>query len=335
MHSLSAMEAQIKCAKTIAILSHNNPDADAFCSAIALKRMIKHFYPELNQKIDIFIDTDEICDLYKPIVLNEPLNQQPIDEYDLAIGLDAASISRFGKYANIFTGAQDTINIDHHQTNEKFANNNLILLASSTCEALYTLFKCLDKEIPTEVHKFIYAGIITDTNNLEKPTNIKTHEILKELLFKNKTLDSIREYFFNNISIEKESLMYKALESREFFEDGRIAFMKLLKQDFSQTNASYDDSLGIVDYCIKIKNVQIAVIAIKQRDNSYYISIRTKNNVDAAEIAQLFNGGGHATMAAFHFTGSLTDLKRDLIKQCKSKLEVNTNNVVINNDLFL
>ena len=56
MQSTKYCLEQFKKSKKIAIITHSNPDADALCSSIALKRLLKKMYDteDSNLKIDIF-----------------------------------------------------------------------------------------------------------------------------------------------------------------------------------------------------------------------------------------------------------------------------------------
>ena len=93
------------------------------------------------------------------------------------------------------------------------------------------------------------------------------------------------------------------------------------KQDLAECGATFDDTVGIVNHGIEIKGVDIAILAIKQEDNSYYVSLRGKNNINVANIAKEMGGGGHDKCAAFQYSGSLTEMKEALFKACKEELK--------------
>ena len=324
---------QIINAKTIAIIGHEAPDADAICSAIALKRLIKQNLEDDSRKytIDIFFDKDEIDDKYKPLIGNQKYNEQNVLKYDLAISLDCASRHRLGVYDKIFRRSKDSLNIDHHGTNEKFAKNNIVSAkCSSTCELIYFLFIRAEKwNYTSDIYSLIYAGIITDTNNLSQNIGINTLSIVSEIMQKSMldgvTLEKIRDYFFKSNTREQLSLLSKALESLSFYCNGEIATMKINKQDFAETDTTQDDTLGIVDYAIKLQGVKIGILFIKQDDNTYYVSMRSKENINVGEIAKQMHGGGHQNIAAFSTTEdqSLTEVKNELFDLCKKQLLIN------------
>ncbi len=323
IHSLEKCISDIKNSKSIAIMCHTVPDADALASMVALKKLIKQNLTDENspKQIDLFVDADEISELNSAIINGVELNNQRLDSYELAISLDCSSLSRLGKYAELFKNTQNTINIDHHITNEKFANNNLVFVTSSTCEALYRIAKIYNFEISDEVCKLVYSGIITDTNNLSQGTiTVNTHKIITEMVQRKINLDALNEHFFKNNTKSKAFLLKQALDSLTFYAGDRIAFMKLTKQDIADCNATVEDTYGIVNHGIEIKGVDISILAIKQEDNSYQVSLRSKGDVSVNEIATKMGGGGHDQVAAFHYDGLLADLKEKLIHLCREEL---------------
>ena len=335
MHSVRMCEEQLANSKSIAIIAHQNPDADTLCSAVALKRLIKTNFSDTEEKtIDIFVDCEEIGEIYQPILKGVELNQQNCPQYDLAITVDCASLTRCGKYSEIFNQAKDTLNIDHHDTNDNFANNNLVFKSSSTCEGLYSMFDIRQKIIPDDVCKLIYSGIITDTNNLTSGNvTIRTHKVIAAFMSRHIDLETLKQHFFKNNTKSKAFLLQKALSTLNFYAGDRIAFMKLTKQDFIDTDSTFEDTLGIVNHGVEIKGVEIAIIAIKQADNSYYVSLRSKTNIDVGEIAKQMGGGGHETIAAFTYDGSIVEMRDSLLAICREELKKHPN-INIDDDLF-
>ncbi|MBO7508537.1 MAG: DHH family phosphoesterase, partial [Clostridia bacterium] len=141
---------QMKGAKKIAIIVHQNADTDALASAISLRRIIKDNFEKLDEKskkeIDVFTDTAEFNKKDEDLIKNESINEQRYKRYDLAIALDTPNRARLGQYDTIFKKSKDTLNIDHHSTNVRFAKNNIVVpTCSSVCELLFLLF-CANKK---------------------------------------------------------------------------------------------------------------------------------------------------------------------------------------------
>lgn len=323
----------------IAIICHTAPDTDAIASLVALKKLIKQNLPEellTEKQINLFVDAEEINEIDSAMLKNVEYNVQNCDLYDLAISVDCASSSRMGKYEELYNSAKFKINIDHHSTNTKFGDINLVLNASSTCEALYILSKLRKFKISDEVCNLIYSGIITDTNNLTQGTITKlTHKTITEMVERNINTQALHDHFFKNNTKSKAYLLQKALSSMRFYAKDKIVLMKITNRDMHECDATFDDTLGIVNHGIDIKGVEIAILAIRKEDNSYYVSLRSKNNVQVNEIATSFGGGGHDQVAAFQYNGTYFDLQRLLIGACKEELDKHHSDENIVENLFL
>ena len=323
MRSLRKCIEDITNSKNIAIICHTSPDTDALASLVALKKIIKQNMPEEMEpkQIDIFVDAEEINEINGAIIKGIEINTQRCENYDLAISVDCASANRMGKYEELFNNTKNTLNIDHHATNTLFADNNIVLRTSSTCEALYLIAKYQKLNISNEVCNLVYSGIITDTSNLSQGTiTVNTHKVITELVERKVNVEALNEHFFKNNTKSKAYLLQKALSSLTFLSNDRIAFMKITKHDLNDADATFDDTVGIIDHGIGLKGVDIAVLAIRKEDESYYISLRGKNQVNVGEIATKFGGGGHNQVAAFQYNGFLIDLQEDFIKACEEEL---------------
>lgn len=324
MRSLNNFDTSLKSSRKIAILSHINPDADAYGSALALKKAIFLISPDAE--VDVFVDNNgEVAELYQPLVKNAQLNPEITDIYDLAISLDSPSPARLGKYAHIFQQAKSTVNIDHHESNTLFADNNFLSLkSSSTCELLYYMLKSLKIQFDKEIATFLYCGILTDTCCLTQGViTAITYKCLEELTHYDVAYDSLRAHFFANNSKAKSKLSAIATINTLFAIDDRIGIMTIKNSDLQKSGATFEDTLGIITNVSSIKSVDFAAIIIEKEPGHFYVSMRSRGEVDVIKIAQKFNGGGNnINMAAFQFEGELGSLKSDLLNLAKEEVEI-------------
>ncbi|MBE7082788.1 MAG: hypothetical protein E7378_03860 [Clostridiales bacterium] len=335
MKSLAKLLQDIQNSSNIAILTHVNPDADALASAIALKKLINNNSQGQRKIIDIFFEADSISDTNAVLIKGVPCNYQRCHAYDLAITVDCASVERLGKYAELFKNSPNTANIDHHTTNTRFAHNNLVLKTSSTCEAIYILAATRNFEISNDICSLIYSGIITDTNNLQQGLiTVWTHKIITKFMERKVNIEALNQHFFKNNTKNKSFLLREALNSLHFFHDDRIAIMRLTNQDLDDCGATFDDTVGIVNHGIEIKGVDIAILIIKIEENYFYVSLRSKNNINVAQIAQQLGGGGNEMVAAFQYRGLFNEMSEALIKACGAELKNHSETLNVE-DLFL
>lgn len=319
----------INDAKKIAIIVHQNADTDALASAIAMRRIIADNFSE-KKCIDIFTDTPEFNKKDEDLIKNENINNQTYKRYDLAITLDTPNRQRLGKYDElVWKKSATSLNIDHHETNTHFGKNNIVVPnSSSACEVLYLLFvRVLKAQCSVQTKNVLYSGIITDTNNLTQNLGPITltivDDIIKSSIQEGVDAEKVRNHYFKSNTKERNALLARVLGSLTYSDNGKIAMMKIMKQDFNETGTSQADTLGIVDYAINTEGVEVGIIFIKQEDNTYYVSLRSKNeNVNVGEIAKEMGGGGHAKVAAFQSKpeDNLTDIKTKLTTLCNAQL---------------
>lgn len=303
-------------AKKIAIFSHISPDADALCSAFALKNIIKNNFD--YKYVDVFID-GEIAELYNPILRDEVINPKPYNSYDLVFVLDCPNLNRIGANASLAKNAGYIINVDHHETNNKFGNLNFVGKASSTCEIIYLIAKAQNYELNNLIAKELYQGIITDTNCFTSlAISKKTHQVVSDLMTYKFDYDAIKEYYFKNNSIAKTKLLSTALRSMKFYNGERFTTMKICNECFSKFGASFEDTLGIIDNGINISGTEVCAILIEKEPNFIHCSLRGKGEINVGEIAKEFGGGGGLKLAAFQQNGDIREIEKNVVKKISS-----------------
>jgi len=186
---------KIKNSKSICIISHIDPDADAIASMIVLKDfLINHFN---IPSVDLFAETNTIQENCKILLLNNTINNQS-KSYDCSIMLDAPNLDRLGIYKGLFLSTNLKICIDHHNTNQNYGDFNIVEDITSTSEIIYKILETYNYNFSKHNLECIYAGIITDTNNFTTP-NIKcsTFEIVSKLIEKIDFINIYNNFFAN------------------------------------------------------------------------------------------------------------------------------------------
>jgi len=309
----------IENANSIAIFSHVTPDADALCSSFALKNIINNNFD--LKSVDVFVD-GEIGELYKPILRNEVINPQPLENYDLAFVLDCPNLQRIGKYIEMAQNIPNVINIDHHNTNSKFGTLNYIAnFVSSTCEIIYLIAKGQNFEINNEIAKELYQGIITDTNCFTSMTMTpRTQSVVSELTKYKFDANKIENHYFKHNSTIKSNLFRIAIQSMNFLDNGNFVTMKISFDDINKVGATFEDTLGIIDNIMNIISSNVGTIIIEKAPNYSHCSLRSKNQLNVGEIATMFDGGGNEKQAAFQKYGKMEEIEEILIQTILPRL---------------
>lgn len=284
----------IKNNSNFAIFAHSKTDCDAVCSALALKLALNG----LGKNADVLIDSN-FSNQMTSLPHFEDINKKTIDKYDLYICLDTATIERLGKNKyKIMKNRQNSCALDHHGTNQKYCKFNYINEDySSTCELLYDFFKIIGVKITKEMAHLMLVGIYTDSGQMSfSCVTPKTMKIASELLkVYGGKIDEILTPIYRSKTPSDFYLAKMAYDNVELVYDDKIAILMLENQDLANIDSTYEQTHGIVDIGLSLKSVKVSLLASEdsvQRD-CYYISIRTKGDISAREIAEAFGGSGH------------------------------------------
>lgn len=284
-------------AKTVnvAIIGHINPDGDCFGSMCAVADYI---VSKFGSAVDCFADCNRVADEFLCFLDGLNFNPQPKAKYEVCICVDVADLSRLGKYLSVFESSEHTICIDHHPTNTQFAQINMLELRSSNCENIFYLLKDSKFKFKNSTLAKLYAGILTDTNNLT--TNSVTHQTysaVAEIIQSGVDTYKIRQYFFGGNTLPQFKLLHTAMASAEFFNNNTIMLMNLTEKDLKKCGATAEDLNPIINQAFCMKHA-ICAILITPRNGQFHLSFRARGNIDVSIMATKLGGGGHKPAAA-------------------------------------
>lgn len=316
--TLDSIINEINNAKTLVILTHMNPDGDAIGSSLAL------YCSLLKLKKDVDVIVPEHSSIYNFLPRINDLKKEPTKEqYDIAIALDCGDIKRLNGFSESFKNAKCKISIDHHEINTMFADYNFVNPASPACaQILITVIEALGVEIDNEIGTCLLTGILTDTGGFKYPaTSAETFEFTAELLRKGVKVSDIYKRVLQTISKKSFELRKVAINRLELLENGKIAFTYITNKDMETVEAEEGDHEGIVDIGRDIEGVEVSIFLKETEDGTYKISLRSNEYVNVADIALLFNGGGHIRAAGGSITGTIEQSKERLVAECKKHLK--------------
>jgi len=306
----------IKSSKKILLISHVNPDGDTLGSMCAMYSMI---YNRFKIKADMNI-VSNIPFNYK-FLPNINLAERYYDQslvYDLVITLDVAAIDRVRDSKIFFDKAKCRVNIDHHKTNPKFGDYNLIEAETSSCgEVLYNFFKKNNWEITEDAAKCLYVAIMTDTGNFRfENTSPATFRAVAELVEKGANPNQLYKACYE--SKTKNFVMFQnyCVNKAEFINDNKIAYTTVYKKDLEKFSAGDDYTDGIAETLRAIDSTEVSFVVKEVDTKLTKVSMRSKK-LDVAKICELFGGGGHTFAAGCTIKASVKDSIEKLLREIK------------------
>ena len=292
--------AEIRKANAIVILTHQYPDGDAISSCLALKLWI-------GEKADIVIPSFPESFSFLPHI--EMIKKESKKEYDLAIALDCANTKRLIGYDEYFRKAKKTVVIDHHITNEKYADYNFVDAKAPACTQILASI-CDEEKITKDIASCLLAGIISDTSGLlERNITSKTFSLIAMLSSKGADYKKIHASLMQNCT--KEQFRLKQI----------VISRVILKDSIAMSYLTEDDILGneTVDHKYLLKEYQYidgieVVILFIEYSNGIKVSLRSEK-VDVLRICKKFNGGGHKNSAGCIIQDTLANAKNKILRE--------------------
>lgn len=307
------LRSALERAKTVAIGGHVRPDGDCVGSCMGLYQYVKHCYEEIE--VDVYLEdipeSFQFIEAAKDIIGEVPEGKT----YDLFIALDCGDMERLGFSSVLFENAKETLCIDHHISNESFADMNYIVPeASSTSELVYRL---LDKDnITTETAECLYLGIVHDTGVFQYScTSPETMEIAADLMRRGIRASEIIEKTFYEKTYAQNQILGRALLESFLFMDGKCVVSYITKKMMDFHCVVPKDLEGIVSHLRMTKGVEVAILLYETAPREYKVSLRASGNIDVSRVAKYFGGGGHKKAAGVTMKGTVHDVINNLSDQ--------------------
>ena len=311
------LEDKLKGISTIGISGHVRPDGDCVGSTMAVYNYIVTYHPEI--KVDIYLES--IPNVFRFIKNTDKIQMTGEDKvYDLFIVLDCGDKERLGSNAKYYEMAKHTFCIDHHASNQAFAEENYIIPdASSTCELVFNMMDT-DK-ITKEIAECLYTGIVHDTGVFQYScTSAQTMNVVGILMEKGINYPKIVDDTFYTKTYDQNRILGYALLNSKLYLDGKVILTYLTKDNMKEFNCTPKELDGIVNQLRVTKDTVVAVFLYESEDGSFKASFRVNGEFNVAEIALVFGGGGHVKAAGCNIFGDIEDVIDRILAEIEKRL---------------
>lgn len=313
------LASQLQNVATVAILGHVRPDGDCVGSCLATWNYITIYYPQI--KADVYLEP--IPNIFKFLQGADRIHHccDSNQEYDLCIVQDCGDKGRLGSAVKYFETAKKTVCIDHHISNESFADENYIFpKVGSTSELIYDLIE--EERITKEIAECIYVGMIHDTGVFQyNSTTAKTMNIAGRLMETGIDFTKIVDETFYTKTYNQNRIMGKVLMESRLYLEGKCIAGVVTAEDMKAFDVLPKHLDGIVNQLRVTKDVEIAVFLYELEDGRYKISMRSNGKVNVAEIAVAFGGGGHIMAAGADMAGTSEEIIEKICAKVQKQLQ--------------
>ena len=307
-YGLQQIAERIKCAKDVLIMTHMRPDGDAFGSALSLSCALTNLgiSNQVCDESDIPSNLSFLEDV-KSVV------KKPRQGYDLVVTVDCSEVQRLGQLQEEFCLAKrnkiDTVNIDHHISNTRFAKYNYVRECSANCMNMAKLIQYMGAPFDKKTAEYLFVGLLTDSGNFaHDDVTEETFSLAAKL-----TEAGVNTHYFVYNLFKKQAKARAKLHARvmsgmRFYHEDRFAVIVITKQMMEEFGADRGMTEGFVDFPLNVDTVEIAASVMEEKRGQYKISLRSKMYADVNKVANVYGGGGHIRAAGCMLFGDLEEV---------------------------
>ena len=284
------------------LTTHLHPDGDAIGTLVGLGTFLEEMGKttlRVNEdpvpRIYRFLDPEGRVRHYDP-----ERDDAEIAACDAAIVLDVGGLDRLGRVAEPLRRHEVAIAcIDHHVTNDGFADVNVIVPeAPSTASLVLDLVRAMGRQPSPRVAEALYVGLATDTGWFRFPnTSPQAFRDAAELIECGANIPRVYERVYENLTAARMRLLGLGLTALETDCGGRLAWVTLTGEMFERSGAIEAEVEGIIDTLRKIGGAEICILFRDRPEGGTRVSLRSKHDLDVATLAARFGGGGHRRAA--------------------------------------
>lgn len=301
--------AAVEAARRVLIVAHVNPDADALGSALALRSALVAAGHQVQVSVGQPHFTVPRALAWLPGASNVLAPETLTDGDDIVIAVDCASADRLGTLLPRAQAAPLFAVIDHHRSNDGFADLNLVdPMAPATGVLISELLDRAGWPWSEGVAENIYAALASDTGSFRfDATTAETHRLAADLHERGINHAAIARELFSSRPLAVARLSAQVLVEAVFDAEGAHGagvIVGVVDAQLRQTHGvSYDDVESVVSDLAAVGEADTAVVVKESDDGTWKVSLRSKGRVDVGRLATAVGGGGHRQAAGYTVAG--------------------------------
>ncbi len=301
--TLPEVVAELERRSSFMFVSHVKPDGDTLGAGLALGLALKargkrvgYFQQDpVPRNLRFLPDTD--------VVARAVPADLPADT--LWIFCDMSDASRAGEFLPEIA-RENTLNIDHHLGNSRFAGLNYILeKEASTGTVVMTILEAMQSEITKDIATCILTTIMTDTGAfMHSNTTADVLRMSAMLMECGADKHQITEEIFANKRMAAIRIVGLALGSARLEHEGRFCWTVVDEPMLASVGADGEDTEEIVQHLRAVDGVEAAAL-FKDYDGAIRVSLRSGGTINVQAAALKLGGGGHFMAAGLTFDGPI------------------------------
>ena len=317
MEGLREAKRCILKAKVIAISGHVNPDGDSLGSLLSLSLGLKSIGKRVYS-----LCQDEIPATYSSLPGINRVTKTTKKKVDIAIAVDCSTKELLGETFSVFKEARSILEIDHHEFRRPFGGIRLIdYKAAAVGELVYILLRGLNIKIIRDIAENLLTSIIVETNSF-RLNNVRpfTFRLCAQLLESGVDFRKLVDTIYWSRTKKSLILSGLCLERCKFLANSRLVWSIIRVKDYIKVKGRNYDVDAVPNEMRAIKGVEIAVLFREKDKKRLRVSLRSKEGINIASIAEKYGGGGHFDNAGCYIPNNIKSIKK-MLSSIKDLLE--------------
>lgn len=314
---------EVKKAQKILVNCHRGPDPDSIGSALSLKLVLE----DMGKDVTVVCVSEELYENvnylkgYSDIKKGVNFNKINLEEYDLFVSPDSSSVDQITDIKEFAFNKIKTISIDHHKSNTRFGNINLVdPVITSVGELLFKVYSDWQIQISKDVADCIMAAMVGDTGAFRYPgVGIGTYKTVISLMEIGADKDFAVQKLYGSEPYELIKFYGQALTLVKIDKEHRFVYSAIPYNVFEAAGKPSNAKESAASlFCQIVENTDFGFIALEKENGKLSVSFRSRSGFDTSKIAVELGGGGHIYASGASVSGlSFNDAVEKVLSVCR------------------
>lgn len=319
------LAAVLEPGKRVCLTTHVNPDGDGLGSEIGLLHLLR------TRGVDAVVTNPTPTPSRFGFLFDEmpgcDRSAQAIKELrraDVIVVLDISDLGRLGMLCDTVRDAGVPVAcVDHHVSDGMLPPGPRYLdpTAAATGELIYEIALANNWPLTPDMGQALYVALLTDTGGFRfSNTRPRTLRVAADLLETGVDAEQIYLDVYAKAPEGRPRLFAEALQTLVVEPQHGLAWVTVPPGAIERLGVTSDDLDGVVEFPRSIEGVRMALLFREAAQGRIKVSLRSVGNVDVAEFARQFGGGGHRKAAGLSVVGSMVDVQGTVLEAAREYL---------------
>jgi bifunctional oligoribonuclease and PAP phosphatase NrnA len=248
-----------------------------------------------------------------------------IQQAELIIVLDISDISRLGHLGRqVVERGVPVVCIDHHLSDGSLPQGPRMVdsTACATGELVYDLLRSAGWPLTPMAARALYVAIMTDTGGFRfSNTTSRALRVAADLLAHDVDPEEIYRMVYASNPEGRVRLVAEVIDTLIVEPDRGLAWVTIPPGALERHGVDADQLEGIVEYPRSIEGIRLALLFRTLANGRVKVSFRSVGNLNVAELAEQFGGGGHQRAAGALLEGDLPTVQERVLSAARAALE--------------